>query len=480
MNGNLTLLTDFYELTMMYGYFLKGKTEEIATFDLFFRPYDESNFCIAAGLEQAIEYINGLSFGKKEIDYLRSTGAFNEDFLNWLKDFRFTGDITAVPEGTVVFPYEPLLIVTAPICQAQLLEAALLNIINFQTLIATKSRRVCHAASPAGVLEFGLRRAQGPDASIYGARAAVIGGATSTSNVLCAEMFGLPPKGTHAHSWVMAFDSELDAFMAYADTYPDNCLLLVDTYDTLKSGVPNAIKVFDYLKSKGKKPLGIRLDSGDLAWLSKQARKKLDEAGHSDCKIFASSDIDEYVLMSLKEQGAKIDIYGVGTKMITSHNTPSLGGVYKLCNLVSAEGAETPKMKISDNPVKITNPGVKTVYRLFDRATDKALADLICLKGETIDETAPLTLTHPVERWKTTTVTNFRAENLYVEVFCKGRQVYKSPSVSEIRGVCAQNLDGFWEEYKRLSSPHSYKVDLSDKLYQLKQSLIKAERENIK
>ena len=388
---NLTLLTDFYELTMMYGYFLQGKQDEVATFDLFFRPFEESNFCIAAGLEQAVEYVNNLHFTKEDIEYLRSTKAFNDAFLSWLSDFRFTGSIKAVPEGTVVFPYEPLMIITAPICQAQLMEAALLNIINFQTLIATKARRVCHAASPAGVLEFGLRRAQAPDASIYGARAAVVGGCTSTSNVLCCQMFGMPPKGTHAHSWVMSFPTELDAFMAYANTYPDGCLLLVDTYDTLNSGVPNAIKVFDYLKKNGHKPLGIRLDSGDLAYLSKEARKMLDAAGHADCNIFASSDIDEYVLVSLKEQGAKIDTYGVGTKMITSHKTPSLGGVYKLANL-NVDGKNYPKMKISDNPVKMTNPGVKTVYRLFDRKTDKAVADVICLADEKIDESKPLTL----------------------------------------------------------------------------------------
>ncbi|MCM1290247.1 MAG: nicotinate phosphoribosyltransferase [Corallococcus sp.] len=476
---NLTLLTDFYELTMMYGYFLQGKTDEVATFDLFFRPYEESNFCIAAGLEQAADYIENLHFGKEEIEYLRSTGAFNEAFLEFLSHFKFTGSVKAVPEGTVVFPYEPLMVITAPICQAQLLEAALLNIVNFQTLIATKARRICYAAAPAGVLEFGLRRAQAPDASVYGARAAVIGGCTSTSNVLCAQMFGMPPKGTHAHSWVMSFPTELDAFLAYADTYPDNCLLLVDTYDTLSSGVPNAIKTFDYLKQKGYKPLGIRLDSGDLAYLSKQARKMLDDAGHSDCKIFASSDIDEYVLQSLKQQNAKIDIYGVGTKMITSHNTPSLGGVYKLANL-TVNGQDYPKMKISDNPVKITNPGKKKLLRLFDKNTDKALADLICLEDEQIDESAPLTLTHPIERWKTKTVTDFYAKNLYIDVFTDGKRVLQKQNVYALQEAARKSLDGFWDEYKRLSKPHDYKVDLSDKLYKLKQSLIAEDRQSSK
>ncbi len=475
---NLTLLTDFYELTMMYGYFNLGKTEEIATFDLFFRPFEESNFCIAAGLEQAIDYVENLHFDEDDIEYLRSTHSFSEQFLDYLRDFRFTGNIRAVPEGTVVFPYEPLLIVTAPICQAQLVEAAILNIINHQTLIATKARRVCYAASPASVLEFGLRRAQGPDAAIYGARAAVIGGCSSTSNVLCAQMFGLPPKGTHAHSWVMSFPTELDAFKAYADTYPDNCLLLVDTYDTLGSGVPNAIKTFDYLKAKGYKPVGIRLDSGDLAYLSKEARKMLDAAGHDDCKIFASSDIDEYVLESLKQQGAKIDIFGVGTKLITSNNTPSLGGVYKLSNL-SVCGADYPKMKISDNPVKMTNPGVKTVFRLFDKGTNKAIADVIALADEVIDDSRPLTITDPTERWKSKTVTNFYAKELYVEAVAQGKRVLPRKDVYELQRDCRDSLDGFWEEYKRLSKPHSYKVDLSDKLYSLKERLIQEERQTV-
>ena len=475
---NLTLLTDFYELTMMYGYFREGKTDETATFDLFFRPFAESNFCIAAGLEQAVEYLENLRFTEQDVEYLRSTGAFGEDFLRSLADFRFTGSVRALPEGTVVFPYEPLMIVTAPICQAQLIEAALLNIVNHQTLIATKAHRVCYAASPASVLEFGLRRAQGPDAAIYGARAAVIGGCTSTSNVLCAQTFGMSPKGTHAHSWVMSFPDELSAFKAYADAYPDNCLLLVDTYDTLGSGVPNAIKTFDYLSAKGGKPVGIRLDSGDLAYLSKEARKMLDAAGYTDAKIFASSDIDEYVLESLRRQDAAIDIYGVGTRLITSNNTPSLGGVYKLCNL-NVNGVDYPKMKISDNPIKMTNPGVKTVFRLFDKATNKAIADVIALKGEVIDESKPLTLTHPTERWKTKEVTDFYAKDLYVDAVIDGKRVLEKKNVYELQRDCAASLDGFWEEYKRLSNPHDYKVDLSDELYRLKDKLIREERKTV-
>ncbi|MEG2158581.1 MAG: nicotinate phosphoribosyltransferase, partial [Clostridia bacterium] len=339
---NLTLLTDFYELTMMYGYRKFDKLNERAVFDVFFRQFDESNFCVSAGLEQAIEYITNLHFTDEDIEYLRSLNSFDKDFLESLRTFKFTGNIKAVLEGTVVFPMEPILRVEAPIVEAQLLEAALLNIVNFQTLIATKARRVCYSANGKGVLEFGLRRAQGPDAGLYGARAAVIGGCSSTSNVLCAQMFDLVPKGTHAHSWVMSFDSEYDAFMAYARLYPDNCLLLVDTYDTLSSGMYNAIKVFDVLKAEGHKPVGIRLDSGDLAYLSKQCRIMLDEAGYTDAKIFASGDLDEYTITSLKLQDAKIDIYGVGTKLITSNNTPSLGGVYKLAELTE-NGVRVPK-----------------------------------------------------------------------------------------------------------------------------------------
>ncbi len=476
---NLTLLTDFYELTMMYGYYKEGKSDQIATFDLFFRPFEESNFCIVAGIEQAVDYLKNLRFTDDDINYLRSTNTFGEDFLTWLKDFKFTGSVKAMAEGTVVFPYEPIMIVTAPICEAQLIEAALLNIINFQTLIATKARRICHVAHPSSVLEFGLRRAQAPDASIYGARAAVIGGCTSTSNVLCAKMFGMPPKGTHAHAWVMSFPTELDAFMAYAETFPNNCLLLVDTYDTLNSGVPNAIKVFDYLKAKGYQPLGIRLDSGDLAYLSKQARKMLDEAGHADCKIFASSDIDEYVITALNSQGAKIDIYGVGTKMITSHSNPSLGGVYKLADLL-VDGVHHPKMKISDNPIKMTNPGKKTVYRLVGRDTGKAIADVICLDGEVIDDTKSYTITHPLERWKTKEVVNFYAQNLHQDIIVDGKILFESKNVYQLQQQCKDSLDMFWEEYKRLSQPHQYKVDLSDELYNLKQSMILAERKQVK
>ncbi len=471
MERNLTLLTDYYELTMMNGYFRKGMTNKIAVFDLFFRANAESNYCIAAGLQQAIEYIQNLHFGDEEINYLRTTGDFCEEFLQYLKNFRFTGDIYAVEEGTVVFPYEPLLIVKAPIMEAQLVESALLNIINFQTLIATKAARITRAAAPSQVIEFGLRRAQAPDAAIYGARAAIIGGCASTSNVLAAQMFDAVPKGTHAHSWIMSFDSELDAFRAYAEMYPKSCLLLVDTYDTLKSGLPNAITVFKEMRQKGLKPVGIRLDSGDLAYLSKKAREMLDEAGFPDAKVFAGGDLDEYTVTSLNLQGAKIDLYGIGTKLITSFTNPSLGGVYKLACMID-NGKVYPKIKISDNPEKITNPGEKRIYRLINNATGKALADVICLAGEKIDESKPFTLVHPVDRWKTKEVKNFTVKPLYKEIISKGKLVYKCPPLKDICKKTQESLDEFWEEYKRIEKPQVYKVDLSDKLYQLKQKML--------
>lgn len=471
MERNLTLLTDYYELTMMNGYFRKGMTNKIAVFDLFFRANAESNYCIAAGLQQAIEYIQNLHFGDEEINYLRTTGDFCEEFLQYLKNFRFTGDIYAVEEGTVVFPYEPLLIVKAPIMEAQLVESALLNIINFQTLIATKAARITRAAAPSQVIEFGLRRAQAPDAAIYGARAAIIGGCASTSNVLAAQMFDAVPKGTHAHSWIMSFDSELDAFRAYAEMYPKSCLLLVDTYDTLKSGLPNAITVFKEMRQKGLKPVGIRLDSGDLAYLSKKAREMLDEAGFPDAKVFAGGDLDEYTVTSLNLQGAKIDLYGIGTKLITSFTNPSLGGVYKLACMID-NGKAYPKIKISDNPEKVTNPGEKRIYRLINNATGKALADVICLAGEKIDESKPFTLVHPVDRWKTKEVKNFTAKPLYKEIISKGKLVYKCPPLKDICKKTQESLDEFWEEYKRIEKPQVYKVDLSDKLYQLKQKML--------
>lgn len=470
-NRNLTMLTDFYELTMMNGYSEFGLSENEAVFDLFFRAYEESNFCIAAGLDQAIDYIKNLKFNEEDLDFLREKAGFSEFFLDKLRNFKFTGDIYAMKEGTVVYPNEPLLIVKAPIFEAQLLESALLCIINFQTLIATKASRIVRAANPSAVVEFGLRRAQAPDASIYGARAAVIGGCDSTSNVLSCRMFDFMPKGTHAHSWIMAFPSELEAFRAYAKLFPKNCLLLVDTYDTLGSGIPNAIKVFDELRMQGYEPLGIRLDSGDLAYLSKKARDMLDKAGYPNAKIFASGDLDEYTIQSLRLQDSKIDIYGVGTYLITSHNNPSLGGVYKL-SAVENNGILEPKIKISDNPIKITNPGLKKVLRFYSKKDRKALADIICLEDEQVDETKPYTIVHPTERWKQKMLTDFYVENLLIPIFVKGKCVYETPKVSDIKDFAQANLNSFWDEYKRLSRPQTYKVDLSEKLYDLKQKML--------
>lgn len=474
MMRNLTMMTDLYQLTMMYGYFKHGMKDYRAAFDLFYRKHDDTTaYAVAAGLEQAIEYINNLSFTPEDLSYLRSLQMFDEDFLKMLADFKFTGDIEAVREGTMVFPMEPILRVYAPIMEAQLVETALLNIINHQTLIATKAARVRMAAANDSVLEFGLRRAQGPDAGIYGARAAIIGGCDATSNVMTGEMFDIPVKGTHAHSWVMSFDSELEAFRTYADTFPDGCLLLVDTYDTLKSGVPNAIKVFDELKAAGHKPVGIRLDSGDMAYLSKSARKMLDDAGHSDTQIFASGDLDEEVIWDLKAQGAKIDVWGVGTRLITSLDTPALGGVYKLC-AEEKHGRVYPRLKISDNPAKVTLPGLKKLYRVYLKETGKAFADLIALEDEVYDASQPLTLFDPEETWKTTTLTEYTIRDLHVPVYKNGRQVYQCPPLQEIKAYAKQESETFWAEYKRLHRPHRYKVDLSQPLYDLRRELLEA------
>lgn len=468
---NLTMMTDLYQLTMMYGYYRFGMTKNEAVFDLFFRNRENSAYAIMAGTESVIDYINNLRFEEEDLDYLRSLKLFDEDFLRELKNLRFTGEIYGMPEGEVVFPYEPLLRVRAPIMQAQLVETALLNLVNHQTLIATKAARVVYAAAGDDVMEFGLRRAQGPDAGIYGARAAMIGGCTATSNVLTGQMFHVGVKGTHAHSWVMSFPTELDAFRAYAEIFPTSCLLLVDTYDTLRSGVPNAITVFNELREKGCRPVGIRLDSGDLAYLSKKARQMLDDAGHPDTKIFASGDLDETVIRDLKAQGAKIDVWGVGTKLITSLDCPALGGVYKLAAEI-IDGVVYPKIKLSENVVKLTNPGYKKVFRLYDKKNGMTLADLIALDDETIDETKPLRIVHPEQRYKTKLLTNFSVREMLVPLFVNGEQVYASPAVSEIQAYSRRELATFWEESKRLLNPHEYKVDLSDKLYELKQKLI--------
>ena len=478
MPRNLTLLTDLYQLTMMNGYLRNGKQEDVAVFDLFFRRNNIITYSVAAGLEQAVDYIRSIRFSEEDIAYLRSLGLFDEEFLEYLRTFRFTGDLYAVPEGTVVFPEEPIITVRAPILEAQFVETALLNIVNHQTLIASKSAKVAYAAKGDTVMEFGLRRAQGPDAGVYGARASVIGGCRSTSNVLAGKLFDIPVAGTHAHSWVMNFPSEYEAFRAYAKLFPDACLLLVDTYDTLRSGVPNAIRVFDELRASGHEPKGIRLDSGDLAYLSKRARKMLDDAGYPNAIICASGDLDEYLINSLKNQGAKIDLWGVGTKLITSADMPALGGVYKLSALYPAGGGMIPKIKLSDNSDKITNPAFKDVYRIYDKKSGKAEADLIVVRGEKIDESKPLTIFHPKETWKRTTFTDYRVRPLTEQVLRGGELVRPLPSLADICAYAEREKESFWDEYKRPDNPHVYKVDLSQQLFDIKNKLISEIRES--
>ncbi len=469
---NLTLLTDLYQLTMMYGY-QKSKTDyKEAVFDLFFRGTDELSYAVVAGLEQAVEYIQNLHFDDSDIEYLRSLNLFDEEFLALLKnDFKFTGDIYAMPEGSIVYPYEPIITVKAPILEAQFIETALLCIINHQTLIATKASKIVQNTN-AKVMEFGLRRAQGPDAGIYGARAALISGCSSTSNVLAGKMFNVPIAGTHAHSWVMSFPDEITAFREYAKLFPDSCLLLVDTYDTLGQGVPNAIKVFKELQASGHKPLGIRIDSGDLAYLCNKAREMLDENGFKDTIICASGDIDENVLISLNQQGAKIDSYGIGTKLITSYSNPALGGVYKLA-AITENGVLTPKLKISNTIAKVTNPGLKKVIRFYDNETDKAIADLIMLKDEENPNGEPYTIFDPENPWKQKTIVNYYVKELQVPIFVNGELVYKLPDLNEIRAYHKVCINSMWEQYKRITNPHIYKVDLSQKLFDLKMELLK-------
>ncbi len=470
MKGNLTLLTDLYELTMMYGYVKAGTDNRTAVFDIFFRNSEKNTYAVTCGLEQAVEYILNIDFSDEDIAYLRSLKLFDDDFLKRLKNFKFSGDVYAIPEGTVVYPYEPLLTVKATLFEAQFVETALLNIINHQSLIATKASKIVYAAQGKPVMEFGLRRAHGPDAGVYGARAAMVAGCVGTSNVLAGQMFDVPVLGTHAHSFVMSFKDELTAFRHYAEIYPDNCLLLVDTYDTLRSGVPNAIKVFDELKAKGHKPVGIRLDSGDLAYLSKKAREMLDAAGHTDAKIFASNDIDENVLTSLHEQGAKIDVFGIGTKLITSYDNPSFGGVYKLAAIENGDGVLESRMKVSDTAQKMTNPGFKGVFRIYEDG--HAAADLIALYDEKYDESKPLTVFNPVETWKKTTFENYKIKKLTIPVIEKGKLRYKFPTLKELAEYSKASIEEFWEEYKRYYNPHIYKVDLSDKVYALKKELL--------
>ena len=463
----------------MQGYFENDVNNHEVVFDLFYRNNPSGNgYAICCGLEQAIDYIKNLHFTDGDIEYLDSLNIFSKAFLEYLRSFKFTGDIDAIPEGTVVQPNEPLMRVKAPIFEAQFIETTLLNIINHQSLIATKAARVVRAAEEDTVLEFGLRRAQGPDAGIYGARAAVIGGCHATSNVLTGQMFNVPVAGTHAHSWVMSFDHEIDAFRAYAKLFPNKCILLVDTYDTLGQGVPNAIQVFDEMKAAGisMDSYGIRLDSGDLAYLSKQARRMLDDAGHEDAVISASCDLDEYLIADLKRQGAEISLWGVGTKLITSDDCPSFGGIYKLAAERKTGGEFIPKIKISDNPEKVTNPGIKKVLRIYDKTTGKLKVDLIALEEETIDTNQDLVVRDPKARWKKMKLKagQYTVRELLVPIFRGGKCVYESPQVMDIRSYAKEELETLWDEYKRLINPASMPVDLSDDLYYLKERMLDA------
>lgn len=473
---NMTMLCDFYELTMGNGYFESGMKDKITYFDIFFRKVpDDGGFAIMAGLEQAIEYINDLHFSREDIDYLRGRGIFSEKFLTYLQDFRFTGDVWAIPEGTPIFPGEPIMVIRAPAIQAQLMETFLLLTLNHQSLIATKANRICRAAEGRAVLEFGSRRAQGADAAILGARATYIGGCAGTACTISDELYGVPAGGTMAHSWVQMFDSEYDAFKTYCETYPTNATLLVDTYDTLKKGIPDAIRVFDeVLKPRGITQCGIRLDSGDIAYLTKKARKMLDDAGWTDCKITVSNSLDEYLIRELLHQGAQIDTFGVGERLITSKSEPVFGGVYKLCAVETDDGEIIPKIKISENVAKITNPGFKRVYRFYEKETGKAHADYICLYDERVDDSRDLTIRDPNATWKELTLKGgtFEARELLVPIFKDGVQVYQSPTLPEIKAYCARQIDTLWPEVTRFDYPHNYYVDLSDRLLELRNRML--------
>lgn len=474
---NFTMLCDFYQLTMGNGYLKTKHANRIAYFDVFFRRIpDNGGYVICAGLEQIIKYIENLKFDADDIEFLRSKGIFSEEFLDYLKNFKFEGDIFAIPEGTPVFPYEPLVTVRAPAIQAQLIETMLLLLINHQSLIATKANRIVRAARGRAVCEFGSRRAQGTAGAILGARAAYIGGCSGTACTITDKLFGVPASGTMAHSWVQMFDSELEAFEEYCRTYPHGAVLLVDTYNVLKSGVPNAVKAFDnILKPLGARPAGIRLDSGDIAYLSIEARKMLDAAGYEDCKIVASNSLDEYIITDLINQGAKIDSFGVGERLITASSEPVFGGVYKL-SAVEENGKIVPKIKISENVVKITNPHFKKVYRIFSNDTGKATADLICVHDEKINESQPLELFDPDFTWKRKRVENFTAKELQVPVFIKGKRVYNSPNIEEIRKYCSEQISTLWESVLRFENPHKYYVDLSQELWDIKQDLLSNNR----
>ena len=466
------MLVDFYELTMANGFMINGTAEQIVCFDMFFRKVpDNAGYAIMAGLEQVIEYLENLKFTAEDIEYLRSKKLFGEDFLAYLSDFNFSCDVWAIPEGTPIFPNEPLITVKGPAIQAQFIETMILLSVNHQSLIATKANRIVRAAEGRPIMEFGSRRAQGYDGAVYGARASYIGGCGGTACAIADRKYGVPALGTMAHSWVQLFPTELDAFRAYAKAYPDSCTLLVDTYNVLKSGVPNAITVFKELAAQGYRAQGIRLDSGDIAYLSKTARKMLDKAGFKDCKIIASNSLDEYLIRDLLVQGAEIDSFGVGERLVTSKSEPVFGGVYKLV-AVEENGKFTPKIKLSENVIKITNPAYKEVWRLFDNSTGMAIADVITLAGEVIDDTKPYTIFHPEQTYKKKSLTDFTAKKLQVPVFLSGKCVYEKPSLNEIKEYCKQQLALIWEEVKRFENPHEYYVDLSKPLWDVKNELL--------
>ncbi len=472
---NLTMLTDFYEFTMANGFFVEGYGDRIAYFDMFFRKVpDDGGFAIMAGVEQLIEYFKDLHFDDEDIAYLRSKHSFDERFLAYLSDFKFACDVWAIPEGTPIFPGEPVVTVRGPVVQAQFVETMVLLSINHQSLIATKSNRIVRAADGRSIMEFGSRRAQGSNAAIYGARAAYIGGCIGTACAIADRDYGVPALGTMAHSWVQLFDSEYEAFAAYARTYPDNCTLLIDTYNVLKSGIQNAIRVFnDVLVPMGHRPKGVRIDSGDITYLSKKCRKILDDAGFPDCAIVASNSLDEYIIRDTLIQGAKIDSFGVGERLITSKSEPVFGGVYKLVAVEDTEGEIIPKIKVSENVEKITTPGFKQVYRLYARENSKAIADVITLHGEEIDDRAPYEIFDPNHTWKRKTITDFYARPLLKPIFKAGQCVYESPDINALREYCQIQVDGLWDEVKRFENPHTYYVDLSQPLWDMKYGLLK-------
>ena len=475
---NMTMLCDFYELTMGNGYFEKGYKDRICYFDVFFRRCpDNGGFAIAAGLEQIVRYIQDLHFGPEDIAYLRGRNLFSEGFLQYLANFKFSGDIWAVPEGTPIFPKEPIITVRAPAIEAQLVETFLLLSLNHQSLIATKANRIVRAAEGRTVLEFGSRRAQGSDAAILGARAAYIGGCNGTACTISDQLYGVYAGGTMAHAWVQMFDSEYDAFKAYCEIYPTNATLLVDTYNTLKSGVPNAIRAFnEVLKPKGIRKCGIRLDSGDMAYLTRKARKMLDDAGWTECQISVSNALDEYLIQDLLRQGAKIDMFGVGERLITARSEPVFGGVYKLAAVEEPDGTIVPKIKISENVEKITNPHFKKLYRFYGNDTGKAIADYLCVHDESVDDSGEMEIFDPEATWKRKTVYNFTARELQVPIFKNGELVYRLPSLEEIRTYCAQQVDTLWDEVKRFDNPHTYYVDLSQKLLDIRYDLLKSNK----